>query len=116
MLSYQDFLNEITAQTNTAKGFGGLHNANDEDTVGFRNHMLDVFMPLAKDDESIEKRINSIISTFCVATVKELRFDEDLIKELAQITGMEFKEVMKKLQKETDEYYDGFRGNLIGMS
>jgi hypothetical protein len=103
MLTYNQFINEY-------------HDQFDEDNVGFRNHMLDVFMPYAKDDKSKEEKINSIVSTFCVAANKQLRFDEDLIKDLAILTGLELKEVMKKLQKESDEYYNGFRGNLIGMS
>lgn len=102
MLSYTEFLNEI-------------NDPFDEDNVGFRNHMLELFMPLAKDDKKVEEKINQIITTFCVAINKKLRFDEDIIKDLAKLINMDFDKLMDKLEKETKKYYEGFKGNLFGM-
>jgi|688.fasta_scaffold658278_2 hypothetical protein len=116
MLSYKDFLNEFKAQVNSVQSFGGLHGSNDEDVVGFRKHMLDVFMPKVEGDEAAEKKVNDIVSTYCIAINKELRFDEGLLKELASLVGMEYKDLIDKMSKETDKYYEGFRGNLVGMS
>lgn len=116
MLSYKDFLNEFKAQVNSIQSVGGLHGANDEDVVGFRIHMLDIFMPMGKGDKKIEQKINDIVSTYCVAASKELLFDEDLLRELGSLVGMEYKNLIDKMSKETDKYYDGFRGNLVGMS
>lgn len=101
MLKYSEFLNEY-------------HDQNDEDIVGFRNHMLDIFMPKADGDKKSEKMINSIVSTYCVAVNKELRFDEDLIRDLGKLVNMDYKEVMNKLHKETEKFYNGFSGNIIG--
>lgn len=115
MLSYEKFLNEFRVRANPIQTMGSLHGANDEDVVGFRIHMLNVFMPYGKDDKVKEQKINDIITTYCIATNKELRFDEGLLRELASLTGMEYKELIDKMSKETDKYYDGFRGNLVGM-
>jgi hypothetical protein len=101
MLDYTEFLNEY-------------HDQFDEDIVAFRNHMLDIFMPKAKGDKEIEEKINSIVSTYCVAVNKELRFDEDLIRDLGKLVNMSYEDVMKKLSKETDGFYNGFSGNIIG--
>jgi hypothetical protein len=101
MLGYIEFLNEY-------------HDQFDEDIVAFRNHMLEIFMPKANGDKKIEERINSIISTYCVAINKELRFDEDLIRDLGKLINMDYEDVMKKLDKETESFYNSFRGNIIG--
>jgi len=103
MLNYSDFINEY-------------HDQHDDDGVGFRNHMLSIFMPMAKEDKKKEERINAIVTTFCVASNKELRFDEDLIRELGDLVGMNYEKIMKKLEDETDGYYGGFRGNLVSMT
>lgn len=100
MLTYPDFITEY-------------HDQYDDDGVGFRNHMLSKFMPMAKEDKKKEERINAIVTTFCVAANKELRFDEDLIRELGNLVGMDYETIMKKLDNETNGYYGGFRGNLV---
>ncbi len=101
MLNYAEFINEY-------------HDQFEEDVVGFRNHMLDIFMPKANGDEKVEKMVNSIISTYCVAVNKELRFDEGLMRDLGKLVNMSYEEIMDKLHKETEKYYNGFRGNIIG--
>lgn len=128
MLSFKEFLSEgyATGAGNAKDSSSNTlpmsdnpvaagKNHADPTIEAVRSHLLDIFWPKAEGDKKRETIINQCVTTFVHAMDKKLRIDEDIIKMLADASGMSQSEATDLLSKNMDKYFSQFQ-NMYGMT
>jgi hypothetical protein len=106
MLSYTQFIAEhLMVKPVVPQNQIVSINYADETLVGFRIHLLDMYMK-AEKDKAIAEEINKCITTYVYALDKRLKIDSDIVDRLAKAVNKTSAEMSKELDKETREYYD----------
>ena len=128
MLSFKEFLSEAYAtgagnakdsssntlpMTNNPVA-SGINHA-DPTIEAIRTRLLEIFWPKAEGDKKKETLINQCVTTFVHAMDKKLRIDEDIIKMLADASGISQSEATELLSKNMDKYFNQFQ-NMYGMT